>query len=265
VIVIGERLNSSRRAVLEALRLRDEAYLLREAKAQREAGGDYIDFNAAALLGMEIETLTWAVPLLEREAGVALAIDTPNADAMRAGLRLHQGRAVLNSLTAKTEHLRQLLPIVREHKPRVIALCMDDQGVPASSEQALVIARRLVEVLDREGVAAQDVFLDPLVRPVGVDQDSARLFLESLQAIKEDMPGVQTVAGISNVSFGLPMRRLLNRTLLLLALQKGLDAAILDPLDKETMAALAAGRVLLGSDPGYKSFLALARANRQRK
>lgn len=265
MIVIGERLNSSRRAVLEALRARDEAYLVGEARAQQAAGASYIDLNAAALLDREIETLAWAVPLLQRELEVALAIDTPRAEAMEAGLRLHKGTAVLNSLTGETGSLRRLLPVVREHKPRVIALCLDDEGIPATADREVAIARRLVETLEGEGVAPQDIFIDPLVRPVGVDPDATTQFLTALEAIKRHLPQVKTVAGISNVSFGLPLRRVLNRALLMLVLDKGLDAAILDPLDKDMMSTLAAGRVLLGKDPGYKDFLRLARSQKPPK
>jgi cobalamin-dependent methionine synthase I len=265
MIIIGERLNSSRRAVLEALRSKDEAYLVREARAQRDAGAAYIDLNAAALLGGETDALAWAVPLLQRELGVSLAIDTPSAGAMEAALRLHKGQAVLNSLTAESACLARLLPVVRELKPKVIALCLDDRGIPKTADQAGAIAERMVEALGKEGVASQDILIDPLVRPVGVEQEAALLFLESLGTIKKRLPGVGTVAGISNVSFGLPLRRLLNRTLLALALERGLDAAILDPLDKDLMAALGAARVLLGQDAGYKDYLALARAAKPRK
>jgi cobalamin-dependent methionine synthase I len=265
MIIIGERLNSSRRAVLEAMQSKDEAYLVREAGAQRDAGAAYVDLNAAALLGRETEALSWAVPLLQRELGVSLAIDTPNAEAMETALRVHKGRAILNSLTGEKARLERLVPIVREHKPRVIVLCLDDRGIPKTADQALAVAERMVETLGKAGVASQDILIDPLVRPVGVDQDSVRLFLESLGAIKKRLPGIQTVAGISNVSFGLPLRRLLNRTLLVLALEKGLDAAILDPLDKELMAALAAARVVLGQDADYKNYLGLARATKPRK
>jgi 5-methyltetrahydrofolate--homocysteine methyltransferase len=265
MIVIGERLNSSKRQVLEALRRRDEAYVLGEARAQRAAGADYVDLNAAALLGSEVETLAWAVPLIQEELGIELAIDTPSADAMETAIRLHKGRAMLNSLTGEADRLRRLLPVIRECKPKVIALCMDEGGVPATAGHSLEIARRIVDVLEKDGVPPEDVFLDPLVRPVGVDEGAPRLFLESLRSMKKHLPGARTVAGISNVSFGLPLRRLLNRTLLVLALEQGLDAAILDPLDKEMMASLAAGRVLLGQDASYKAYLRLARSMKPRK
>jgi 5-methyltetrahydrofolate--homocysteine methyltransferase len=259
MIIIGERLNSSRRAVLEALRDKNAEYVLREARAQEKAGADYIDVNAAAVLGKEVETLTWVIPLLQRELKVPLAIDTPNLDAMEAGLRLHKGPALLNSLTGESARVQRFRPLIREHKPRVIVLCLDDEGVPTTSDREVAIACRMVDLLAKEGVASDDIFIDPLVRPIGVDHCAVSLFLESLDKIKRNLPQIKTVAGISNVSFGLPQRRLLNRALLVLALGRGLDAAIVDPLDKDILAARAAAHALLGHDPSFRDFLSFAR------
>ena len=127
------------------------------------------------------------------------------------------------------------------------------------ADKALSIARRMVDLLDGEGLQPEDIFIDPLVRPIGVDQGAGRLFLESLDKIKSSLPDVKTVAGISNVSYGLPERHLLNRALLLLAMQRGLDAAILDPLEKGMLAAATSAEALLGDDPGLKKYLAFIR------
>jgi cobalamin-dependent methionine synthase I len=262
MIVIGERLNSTRQRVLEAMRAKDEAFLVEEAGTQRRAGADYIDINAAALLGKEVETLTWAVPLLRKEVGAPLSIDTPNPAAMEAGLRLHAGRALLNSLTGEESKTRRLLPLVKEFKPAVIALCLDDRGLPTSADQELEVASRITDLLVKQGVSPEDIFVDPLVRPVGVDQEAGNLFLESLRLVKERLPEVRTVAGVSNVSFGLPERKALNRTFLVLALEAGLDAAILDPLDRATMSSLSSAEALLGRDPSLKRYLAAARRRR---
>jgi cobalamin-dependent methionine synthase I len=259
MIIIGERLNSSRRAVAEALRTRDSEYVLKEAKAQEQAGAHYIDINAAAVLGQEVETLKWVVPLLRGGLKVPLAIDTPNREAMEVALSLHDGQALLNSMTGETSSVQRLLPLLKEHKPRVIVLCLDDAGLPANSDKEVAIARRMVDQLVREGVAPDDILVDPLVRPVATDQRAVGLFLESLEKIKHSLPHIKTVAGISNVSFGLPQRRLLNRALLVLARGRGLDAAILDPLDKDMQAARAATQALLGQDASFGDFLAFAR------
>ena len=259
MIIVGERLNSSRKSVLEALERRDEQFLIDQAVNQERAGASYIDINAAALMDAETPTLRWAIPLLQKNIRVPLSLDTPNPEAMEEALKIHQGRALLNSLAGDAKCLQALIPLIRDYKPRVIALCLDEKGPPESSGYALSRAEKMAGLLVREGVSPEDIFVDPLVRPIGVDSNSGALFLESVEKIKKHLPGVKTIAGLSNVSFGLPQRRQLNRTFLVLALSRGLDAAICDPLDEELQATLHATQALLGKDPSLKKYLKAVR------
>jgi len=262
MMIVGERLNSTRRPVFEAFARKDRSYIVKEARRQREAGADFIDLNTAALLEREIEILEWAVPILQEEGGVGLSIDTPNPEAMEAGLRLHKGPAILNSLSGESGKMQRLLPVIREMRPMVVVLCLDDEGLPRTAEKELEVARRTVGLLLDEGMEPGRIFVDPLVRPVAVDQEAGNLFFRSLGKIKGSLPEVRTIAGLSNVSFGLPRRRLLNRTFLALALAEGLDAAILDPLDREVVATLGAAQALLGQDPSLQRFIAQMRTRR---
>jgi len=259
MILVGERLNSSRRSVFKALDNKDENYLVSEALRQEKAGADYIDLNTAALLDEEIHALKWAIPLLQKELSVPLSLDTPNHEAMQVGLRLHKGKALLNSLSGEAKRIQTYLPLIKEYKPRVVALCLDDEGIPKNPDKELSIAQRLVERLEKAGVKQDDIFVDPLVQPIGVDHNAVNLFLDSLEKIKKNLPGVKTIAGISNVSFGLPQRKLVNRTLIILSLQKGLDAAIVDPLDKEIHSAIFSAQALLGRDLSLKNYLSFVR------
>jgi len=263
MIIVGERLNSTRKSVCDAFQAKDEKYILEQALQQEKAGAKYIDLNAAALLDREIETFRWAIPLLQKKLTVPLSLDTPNPEAMEEALKLHRGKALLNSLSAEKKRKEKLLPLIQDFKPKVIVLCLDDDGVPKSSDQALRLAEQMVNLLQKKGINSGDIFIDPLVRPVGVEWDSSPIFLESLEKIKLNLPEVKTIAGISNVSFGLPQRKLLNRTLLLLALERGLDAAICDPLDSELQASLVACQALLGKDRGLKNFLKFIREHYQ--
>jgi cobalamin-dependent methionine synthase I len=257
--IVGERLNSSWKKVAEALQNRDEAFLLDQAKRQERAGSSYVDINAAVLMDGEIEALRWAIPLLQKSLSIPLALDTPNPEAMAEALKIHEGRPLLNSLSKESRRLEALLPLVREFKPRVIALCLDEHGPPESPDRALGLAEKLAEILTREGLLPEDIFIDPLVRPVGVNDQIGALFLESLSKIKASLPGFKTIAGLSNVSFGLPERRLLNRTFLVLALQAGLDAVICDPLDSDLTASLRAAQALLGKNRSLKNYLKFIR------
>lgn len=261
MVIIGERLNSSRAQVYKALAQRDEAYLIEEAQKQKAAGAGYIDLNTAALLDEEIQTLKWAIPLLQNKLTISLSIDTPNHKAIEEGLSLHKGQALLNSLTGEKERINNLLPLIKKYRPGVVVLCLDDEGIPNNPKKKLSIAQRMVEFLKKEGVSPEDIFIDPLVHSIGVDQDAANLFLDSLRIIKKNLPGIKTIAGISNISFGLPRRRLLNRTFLVLALHNGLDAAIIDPLDRQLISCIHSTQALLGKDPFLKRYLSFIRSN----
>ncbi len=262
MIIVGERLNSSRSPVLEALARRDEGFLIGQALAQEQAGARFIDLNCAALLEKEVEALEWAVPLLRKNIRVPLSIDSPNAEAMARALAVHEGQALLNSLSGEEARLRTLLPLIREHKPKVIVLCLDDEGLRRDAGSIAELAARLSERLVKEGVAPGDLYIDPLVHPVGVEAEAPRLFLRALALIKKRLPEFPTIAGLSNVSFGLPDRKLVNRTFLTLALAEGLDAAILDPLDADLMDSLVTAEALLGRDPSLKAYLRHARARK---
>lgn len=259
MIIVGERLNSTRTEVLAALRRGDDDWIVGQAKKQEEAGAAFIDLNCAALMEGEVETLSRLVPLLQDRLDVPLSIDSPNPAALEAGLRIHRGRPLLNSISGESKRLEALLPLVGEFKPKVIALCLDDDGLPGNAEKSLEIARRLAGLLTGRGLAPGDVFLDPLVRPVGVDPGSVRRFLDALGMIKSGLPGFNAVAGLSNVSFGMPGRRLLNRMFLVLCLERGLDAAILDPLDEDVMDALSAAECLLSGAEPTRRYLQRAR------
>ncbi len=262
MIIVGERLNSTRKPVFQALNIKDKKYLQNEALRQERAGADYIDLNTAALLDQEIPTLKWAIPQLQKKLKVPLSIDTPNPEAMGEGLKIHKGQALLNSLSGESQRIKSFLPLIRKYKPRVIILCLDDKGIPVNSDQELSIAEKMVDLLLKKGTKAEDIFVDPLVRPIGVDPRAGKIFLDALQKIKKNIPQVKTIAGISNVSFGLPRRKLLNRTFLNLALQKGLDAAILDPLDMEIIASLFSTQALLGEELAMKNYLGYIRRKR---
>ena len=181
---------------------------------------------------------------------------------MEEGLKIHRGRALLNSLSGEKEKIKNLLPLIKEYKPSVIVLCLDEKGLPKSPEYALSIASRMVGLLVKEGQYIDDIFIDPLVHPASIEPDAALLFLESLRRIKERMPGVKTIAGLSNVSFGLPQRRLVNRIFLSIALLNGLDAAILNPLDAKLLRTISAAEALLGKEP---SLLNYGRETRKKK
>ena len=255
MLIIGERLNTARKKVLEAFQKRDERFILDEGFRQKQAGAACLDLNAAGLMGQETEVLRWAIPRLQKDLGIPISVDTPSPGAMEAGLAVHQGKAFLNSLTAETGKMNQLLPLIREFRPRIIVLCLDDQGLLRTPELILKCADKLGNLLLTNGSLPEDIFIDPGARPLAVDPLAPSLFLESLAEIKRNLPGLKTIAGLSNVSFALPGRDLLEGTFLTLALERGLDALICDPLARDFLASYLSFQAIAGNDPHLEAYL----------
>lgn len=264
MIIIGERLNSSRRSFRAALESRDEQFILKEAEEQVKAGANFLDLNVSALPDQEIDLLRWIIPLIQNHLDICLSLDSANPQALAEGLSLHRGRAILNSITLEKHRWQAILPLIKKYKPLVIALCLDESGLPETPEKTLDLARRIKDGFEQEGLTLDDVFFDPLVRPLGVNDKAGVIFLQSLRLIKFHFPQLKTVAGISNISFGLPHRPLLNRTFLTLAIEAGLDAAILDPCDAEIMATVKAALALGGRNNHLKNYLKYIREKKEK-
>ena len=248
MIIVGERINSSRGPIARALEARDAAFIQREAALQVAAGAHYVDVNAGARVKDEAACLEWLVRVVQQAVDKPLCLDTPDPGALAVALEQHRGKALVNSITAERERYQAVLPLVKEYRCSVIALCLSDAGMPGTAEEGVAIAGRLVDNLTAQGIPLDDIYIDPLVRPISVNYKSASIALETIGQVMARYPGVHTICGLSNVSFGLPGRRLVNRAFAVLARQRGLDAAILDPSDRELMACLVAAEALLGAD-----------------
>ncbi len=255
MILIGELLNTSRRSIAAAVERRDADTVAAIARRQADAGADYIDVNAGTFAARESECLCWLVETVQAAVDRPLCIDSPSPDAMRAALERHRGTALVNSISLEPERWRGMLEVVTARPCRVIALCMSSAAMPAGVDERLAAGTTIVGELERAGVARERILLDPLLQPVSIDVRQGRGFLEALRRLKVALPEVETVCGLSNVSFGLPRRSLVNRTFLSLALQSGLDAAICDPTDRRLLAALRAAEMLLGRDEYCEAFI----------
>ena len=260
MLIVGERLNSTRKAVARAIADRDDAMIHLEARRQADAGADFIDLNVAAAGGDEPAAMQWAVRAVQQAADVPVCIDSPNPEALAAGLAAHQGPAMVNSISGEQARMEAVLPLVKQHGAAVVALALEDAGMPSTADDRLRIARAIVERLTGEGIAADRIYLDPLVRAVSTEPGQGRQLLDAIRAIRRQLSGVHIISGLSNISFGLPNRSLLNRTFLAMAIAAGMDAAILDPLDRRLMSALCAAQALLGQDEFCTDYLAAHRA-----
>lgn len=262
MLIIGERINATREGIRKAIAERDADHLVAEARNQREAGADCIDVNAGTLIEDEPGHLSWLVRIVQEGVDTPLSIDSANPDAMARALEVHRGRALLNSISGESKRIEKVLPLIREHRPRVIALCMDDTGLPTSPVQAIDVAGKLLDTLAGAGCDPHDVYLDPLVRPISTEPSMGKLALDTTIGIKATYPEAGTICGLSNISFGLPERRLINRNYLTMMIAAGIDAVIADPLDRELMGNLFASLALIGRDEYCRGYLEAFRAGR---
>ncbi|MBE3576018.1 MAG: methyltetrahydrofolate cobalamin methyltransferase [Firmicutes bacterium] len=246
--IVGERINTSRKAIAPAVEGRDAEYIQKVARDQVGAGADRIDVNAGTLVDGEPDALAWLVQTVQDAVDAPLCLDSPNPAALAKALPLHKGKAMINSISAEKERYRRIVPLVKEYGSAVVGLCMDDEGLPDTADRRVEIAHRLISDLADDGIPADDIYIDPLVRPISTSSDAALVVLETLQRVHERHPAVHFICGLSNVSFGLPARRLLNQAFLVLAMGAGLDGAILDPQDAGLMSLLRAAEALLNRD-----------------
>jgi 5-methyltetrahydrofolate--homocysteine methyltransferase len=248
MILIAELINASRPRIREAIAARDAALIRRMAADQDGAGADYIDVNAGTLVGREPECLRWLVETVQQATERPCAIDSPDPEAIAAALSVHRGTAMINSISLEKERWQKLLPVIAGAGVRVIALCTSDAGMPETVDERLKIADALVNGLVRSRIALENIFVDPLVQPVALNTASAMAALDAIERIMAAYPGIHTACGMSNISFGLPARKILNRTFLTMAIARGLDAAIVNVLDRSLMAAVIAAEALAGRD-----------------
>lgn len=262
MLIVGELINSSRKPIAQAIAARDKAYLQEIAVKQVEAGAHVIDVNCGTSIGEEAAVMEWLVDIVQEVVDVPLCIDSPSPRALEAGLARHKGKAMVNSITAEKQRWEEVLPLVQKYKASVIALCMDDSGMPESVEDRLRVAEKLVPNLVAAGVPEEDIYLDPLIKPLSVSSFYGREAIESTRALREKYPRVHLICGLSNISYGLPERRLLNRAFMVMCLTAGMDAFILDPLDKPLMSLLVAAKALCGQDEYCLEYITAARSGK---
>ena len=258
--IIGERINTTRKAVMAAAEARDAGYIQDDVQKQVAAGAAYIDVNAGARIGREMEDMEWLLGIIQDVIDVPLCLDSPDPQVLEAAFGLVSQPPMINSISLETERYESMLGFLQGKDCHVIALCMDDTGLPSSAQEVVERAGRLVEGLEGVGISRDKVHVDPLIQPVSTDVTKGRMAMDAVSGIMESYPGVHTACGLSNVSFGLPNRKFINRAFLTLLMAAGLDGAIVDPLDQNIMAVLKTTQMLLGGDEYCMNFLTAMRA-----
>ena len=260
MLIVGERINTSRKAVNEAVGKRDGTYITMDVQKQVKAGADYIDVNAGSRIGSEMEDMKWLVEIIEAAVDVPLTLDSPDPKVLQAIAPKVKKRPMINSTTAESNRFEAMKAVVQERECDIVALCMDDRGIPNAVDQVLENASFLVKNLTQWGIAIQSIHLDPMIQPVSVNNKNGALALETIRRIHLEFPGVRTLCGLSNVSFGLPNRFLVNRLFMGLCIGAGLTGAIIDPLDQKMMTNILLAETLVGRDDYCMKYLKATRA-----
>ena len=255
MIIVGEKINSSRKAISRAVEQKDSTYIQNVATEQVNAGAHYIDVNAGTFLHQETEYLPWLVKTVQEVTDIPLCLDSPNPEALKKALEVHRGEAMINSISLEKDCYDNLLPVVTRHPCKVVALCMAEHAMPVSATDRIDAAAELIDRLTQNDVPMENIYVDPLVQPISVDVRMGTAVLEAIKEIMVRYPEVHTICGLSNISYGLPARRMINRQFLALAVSKGLSAAILDPTDQQLMSTLLTVRMLLGQDEYCSDFI----------
>ena len=263
MLIIAERINATRKRIGQAFAARDAAFIQEEARRQVEAGADYLDLNAALDPQQERDLMAWVVQTVRETTDVPLAVDTASPEAARAGLTLlPKGSAFLNSISAERERLRTMLPLAVEFETHLVALAMDDSGLPDSCEARWKALETVFAATDEAGIPRRRIFVDPLVRPVATGPEQAGQCLQMIREIGERGGGARTIVGLSNISYGLPQRRHLNRVFLAMAAGAGLSAAILDPTEPGMAATVLAAACVTGDDAFCMNYITAQREGR---
>jgi len=255
MIVVGEKINTSRKSIQEAVKSRDAQFIIRTARLQAEAGAQFIDVNAGTFLDKETESLCWLVETVQSEIDLPLCLDSPSPAALSEAIRLHKGEPMINSISLEEDRFKDLLPVVTSQPCHLIVLCMAETSMPTTVEERVDVASELIRRLTEKGFPLQRIYVDPLIQPVSVDTNMGIAALRAISTIMNKFPGVNTICGLSNISFGLPERRLINRSFLALCISYGLNAAILDPTDRQLMGTLLAVEMVLGKDEYCGNFI----------
>ncbi len=254
MFVIGELINSTRKKIREAVVARNAEYIREVAVKQKQAGAHMLDVNGG-VPGQETECLNWLVGVVKEAVDLPLCLDSNEPEVLQAALPLVGRSVMINSVNDEEGRFDSVLPLLREYKAKVIALCMGSEGPPKGLEERLKAGCRLVDRLTGAGIAVGDIYVDPCVLPISTDERQGAAVLDAIAEMMKRYPGVHACLGLSNVSFGLPARKLLNQSFLLLLMSRGLDTAILDPCDRQLMTHITTGEAILGRDRFCQKYL----------
>jgi len=260
LVVIGERINpTGRKQLSEELATGDYSGVARDAIAQVASGAHVLDINAGVPGADEAAIMGELIRLVQSLTDVPLCIDSSMVSALASGLAAYDGKPLVNSVTGEEDSLETVLPLIRKHGAAVIAICNDGTGISRDPAERFQVAKKIMQRASDHGIPASDVVVDPLVMPVGAVNEAGRVVIELVRRVRSELK-LNTVCGVSNVSFGLPDRRGLNAPFLPMLIAAGITSAIVNPLHREVMGAIAGSEALLGLDSRCKRWIKRCRS-----
>ena len=254
MIIIGEKINGTIPSVKKAIEARDEAFIRSLAIKQAEAGADYIDVCAGTAPALEVETLKWLMDIVQDAVDKPLCIDRPNPETIEQVFQYAQKPGIINSVSEEGNKCEIIFPLIEGTDWQVIALTCDDNGIPKDVETRVDIAKRMIEKAQKYGIKNERIHIDPLVIALSTDNDSVRKFVGTIESLKKLYPDVKVTSGLSNISFGMPLRKVINQNFLTIAVFAGMDSAIMDPCNREMITTLYAAEALAGRDRFCRRF-----------
>jgi 5-methyltetrahydrofolate--homocysteine methyltransferase len=259
-VIIGERINpTGRKRLLNELKEGKFDIVKNDAAAQVEAGAKIIDVNAGVPGADEEALLKDMIYAVMDATEMPLCIDTADNKALETALSIYEGKALINSVNGEKERLASVLPLVKEYDAVVIALCMDDDGIPPTAEARFKVAAKMIEQADKLGISADRLVIDPLALTMGSDHNAGRIAIDTIKMVVEEF-GVNTTMGASNISFGMPDRPSINATFLAMAILAGLTCPITNPLEEEVVLAVRAADLVMGRDEFGMNWIKLFRS-----
>ena len=229
----------------------------KEAELQEEAGAHILDVNVGTHGIDEVQVMADVLTLLQQSISIPLCLDSTKPDVLERALKQYQGKALINSVNGEQASLENILPLAKRYGAAVVGLTLDENGIPAKAEGRLEIAKRIVEACEQYGIRRQDIYIDSLVLTVGTDINGPKETLRTMELIRQELPGVNLLLGVSNVSHGLPNRPKINSAFLAMAIGKGLDLSIINPLDEMMKNAWQSAALLAGRDENAENYLML--------
>lgn len=261
MIIIAEKINGTIPEVRDAIIDRDDAFISGLAASQQEAGASFIDVNVGTGIGDECEAMAWAVEVVRKATDLPLCVDSSDPLVIEAGLEICGDTSpFINSVNGTQRSMELVLPLAARYSCPLIALPVDDAGIPTSPGERLDVCAGIYSLATGLGIPPGNIYFDPLVLPLSADCKQAGVTLETLRVVKAAFGESKSAMGASNVSFGLPARSLINRSLLTVAIYFGLDAALLDPTDRELRASIYSATAISGTDRFCKDYMKAFRA-----